>query len=131
MTAPPQLDRTRIEQAFRIIGQYLLDRKTLGEIAIYGGIGAVGEHLAQRWSLRVPHWTQRDFHFALRDPVFLPSDQSVRGIVIVESPPAFRSRLIFTRAEPLQRARFPSGVRRAAVPLEWPPKEIAESDSKS
>jgi hypothetical protein len=32
-----QLDRTKIEEAFRVMGQYLLDRKTLGEIAIYGG----------------------------------------------------------------------------------------------
>src|SRR5262249_34474629 len=32
-----QLDRDKIEEAFRIMGEYLLDRKTLGEIAIYGG----------------------------------------------------------------------------------------------
>ena len=32
-----QLNRAKIEEAFRIIGQYLLDRKILGEIAIYGG----------------------------------------------------------------------------------------------
>lgn len=32
-----QLDRAKIEEAFRIMGQYLLDRKALGEIAIYGG----------------------------------------------------------------------------------------------
>ena len=32
-----RLDRAKIEEAFRIMGQYLLDRKTLGEIAIYGG----------------------------------------------------------------------------------------------
>jgi hypothetical protein len=31
------LDRARIEEAFRIMGQYLLDRQALGEIAIYGG----------------------------------------------------------------------------------------------
>jgi hypothetical protein len=31
------LDRTRIEEAFQTMGQYLLDRKTLGEIAIYEG----------------------------------------------------------------------------------------------
>jgi hypothetical protein len=31
------LDRGRIEEAFRFRGQYLLDRKTLGEIAIYRG----------------------------------------------------------------------------------------------
>jgi hypothetical protein len=33
----PRLGRARIKDAFRIMGQYLLDRKTLGEIAIYGG----------------------------------------------------------------------------------------------
>jgi hypothetical protein len=32
-----QLERAKIEEAFRIMGQYLLDRKALGEIAIYGG----------------------------------------------------------------------------------------------
>jgi hypothetical protein len=37
MSFDQRLDRTRIEQAFRIMGQYLLDRKVLGEIAIYGG----------------------------------------------------------------------------------------------
>ena len=37
MDAPRPLDRAKIEGAFRLVGQYLLDRKTLGEIAIYGG----------------------------------------------------------------------------------------------
>ena len=37
MTERLQIDRAKIEEAFRIMGQYLLDRKTLGEIAIYGG----------------------------------------------------------------------------------------------
>ena len=37
MVGGKQLDRAKIEQAFRIMGQYLLDRKALGEIAIYGG----------------------------------------------------------------------------------------------
>jgi hypothetical protein len=37
MTERKQLDRDIIEEAFRIMGQYLLDRKALGEIAIYGG----------------------------------------------------------------------------------------------
>jgi hypothetical protein len=31
-----QLNRRTIEKAFCVMGQYLLDRKTLGEIAIYG-----------------------------------------------------------------------------------------------
>lgn len=33
----PQLDRPKIEEAFRIMGEYLLDRKAFGEIAVYGG----------------------------------------------------------------------------------------------
>src|SRR5215471_16575565 len=37
MDEPKLLDRETIEKAFRIMGQYLLDRKVLGEIAIYGG----------------------------------------------------------------------------------------------
>jgi hypothetical protein len=31
------LDRAKIEEAFRVMGQFLLDHKALGEIAIYGG----------------------------------------------------------------------------------------------
>jgi hypothetical protein len=84
-------------------------------------IGAAGEHLAQRWGLRVPAWTRRPAHFALEVPVFMPDSRALRGVLIVESPPAFRSRLLFTRAEPLARARFPAGVPRAQVALEWPP----------
>ena len=83
-------------------------------------IGAVGEHLAQRWGLRVPRWTQREEHFALEKPIFSPESGALRGVLIVESPRAFRSRLLFTRAEPLKRARFPAGIDSAAVALEWP-----------
>jgi hypothetical protein len=36
MGEPAQLDRAQMEEAFRIMGQYLLDRKALGEIAVYG-----------------------------------------------------------------------------------------------
>jgi hypothetical protein len=32
-----ELDRAKIEDAFRIMGQYLLERRVLGEIAIYRG----------------------------------------------------------------------------------------------
>src|SRR5580704_230573 len=31
-------------------------------------IGAAGEHLALRWGLRAPDWTQRAVHFALEQP---------------------------------------------------------------
>ena len=89
-------------------------------------IGAAGEHLAQRWRLRVPDWTQRAEHFRLEKPVFLPASPTLRGVLVVESPPAFRSRLLFTSAEPLLRARFPRDAVRARVPLEWPPPDAGE-----
>jgi hypothetical protein len=94
--------------------------EVVGDPRIDAWIGAAGEHLAQRWGLRVPAWTQRPEHFALEEPVFMPDSRALRGVLIVESPPAFRSRLLFTRAEPLARARFPAGVARARVALEWP-----------
>ena len=37
MDEPKLLDRETIKKAFRFMGQYLLDRKALGELAIYGG----------------------------------------------------------------------------------------------
>jgi hypothetical protein len=94
--------------------------EVVGDDTIDAWIGAAGEHLAQRWGLRVPPWTQRPAHFALEEPVFMPDSSALRAILIVESPPAFRSRLLFTRVEPLARARFPTGVARARIALDWP-----------
>jgi hypothetical protein len=96
----------------------------VGNPVIDAWIGAAAEHLAQRWKLRVPEWVNRPIHFALEDPVFMPDSKAMRGILLVESPPAFRSRLLFTRAEPLARARFPAGARRAEVALEWPKIDV-------
>jgi hypothetical protein len=85
-------------------------------------IGATGEHLARRWGLRVPAWTLRPEHSRLTGPRFVPDARSLRGMLIVMSPPAFRSRLLFTVAEPLMRARFPRDARRIEMPLRWPPE---------
>jgi hypothetical protein len=92
----------------------------VGDARIDAWIGAAGEHLAQRWGLRVPAWTLRPEHFALETPVFMPESPALYGVLLVESPPAFRSRLIFTGIEPLARARFPAGAERAKTALEWP-----------
>jgi hypothetical protein len=81
-------------------------------------IGAIGEHLALRWGLKVPKWTTRSMHFALTAPVFMPPSMALRPFLIAESPSAFRSRLIFTMAEPLRRARFPSDVELIRMPWE-------------
>jgi len=122
------VDEFYLDHPDKAVQQRRLDLapEPVGDPLIDAWIGAAGEHLAQRWGLHTPAWTRRPAHFALEEPFFLPRSASLRGVVIVESPPAFRSRLIFTRAEPLARARFPSGVLKAQVPLEWPPREETE-----
>jgi len=103
----------------------------VGDALVDAWIGAAGEHLAQRWGLRVPAWCYRPEHNALEDPHFYPPSRALRGVLIVESPPAFRSRLLFTRVEPLARARFPQGVPRAKVALEWPTREQEPGETLS
>lgn len=83
-------------------------------------IGAAGEHLAQRWRLAVPAWTRRSGHSRLRLPRFVPDCRELAAMLVVASPPAFRSRLLFTIAEPLQRARFPRDEPRVELAVKWP-----------
>lgn len=49
LTEPTPLDKAKIEQAFRLMGQYLLDRKAFGEIAVYRGSAIM---LQFEWRLR-------------------------------------------------------------------------------
>lgn len=69
-------------------------------------LGAIGEHLARRWNLPIPAWTNDPSRF-LRRPYFTTSLEGLKPLLLVESPIAFRRRLIFTEAEPLRRARMP------------------------
>jgi len=85
-------------------------------------LGAMGEHLAQRWDLDPPAWTRDGAYDRLREPVFVPESKALRGYLLVASPSPFRSRLIFTGSEPLQRARFPRGEGEVRIALPWPRK---------
>ena len=49
MARPTLLDKAKIEEAFWLMGQYLLDRKAFGEIAVYGGSAII---LQFEWRLR-------------------------------------------------------------------------------
>jgi hypothetical protein len=119
------MDEFYLDHPDKVAQQGRLDPvpEPLGDALIDAWIGAAGEHLAQRWGLRCPAWTQRPEHFALKKPVFHPQSRALRGVLIVESPPAFRSRLLFTRVEPLDRARFPAGVARARTGLASPQRK--------
>ena len=73
----------------------------------HASLGAIGEHLARRWDLPIPAWTDDPSRF-LRRPYFTTTLEGLKALLIVESPLAFRRRLIFTEAEPLRRARMPT-----------------------
>jgi hypothetical protein len=69
-------------------------------------LGAVAEHLARRWDLEIPSWVEAPHRFLDR-PHFAGGLESLKAILLAESPLAFRRRLIFVEAEPLRRARMP------------------------
>ncbi len=70
-------------------------------------VGAMAEHLARRWGLRIPTWAAGDDR-DVATPWFVGRmGKGLSGMLLVESPVAFRRRRIFTEAEPLRRARMP------------------------
>lgn len=67
-------------------------------------LAAVAEHLAWQYRLPVPGWTQAPRRF-LKRPFYPCGLDSLKAILLVESPTAFRRRLIFVDADPLYRPR--------------------------
>jgi hypothetical protein len=81
----------------------------LGDPRDHAMLGAVSEHLARRWNLpAAPAWTDDSSRF-LHEPHFTTPIENLKAMLLVQSPQAFRRRLIFTEAEPLRRARMPRG----------------------
>ena len=78
----------------------------LPDLQEHASLGAIGEHLARRWNLTIPAWTEDPSRF-LHRPYFTTPIEGLKALLIAESPIAFRRRLIFTEAEPLRRARMP------------------------
>jgi hypothetical protein len=64
---------------------------------------AVGEHLARTYGLQVPQWTE-DHGNGLHEPYFAGGLESLKAILFVESPLAFRRRLLFVSRNALTRA---------------------------
>jgi hypothetical protein len=80
----------------------------LGEERRDAYVGAVGEYLASRWDLRIPPWSDAPWR-EVAEPWFVGMmGKGLSGLLLVESPIAFRRRRIFTEAEPLRRARMPA-----------------------
>ena len=69
-------------------------------------LAAVAEHLARRWDLAIPAWTDNPAR-ALREPYFAGGIEALKPLLLAQSPLAFRKRMIFVEHEPLSRARMP------------------------
>ena len=67
-------------------------------------LAAVAEHLAFRNHLPVPKWVTQPRRF-LKRPFFPGGLESLKATMLVESPSAFRRRMIFVGADPLYRPR--------------------------
>lgn len=84
--------------------------RAIAEVPCYAGrvqdayLGALAEHLAILDRLPAPAWCEEPRRF-LNDPFFSGGLESLKAILLVESPPAFRRRLIFISADALSRPR--------------------------
>jgi hypothetical protein len=68
-------------------------------------VAAVGEHLARSFGLDIPQWTETHGN-ALHEPFFAGGLQSLKGVLVAESPTAFRRRLLFVSRDALSRPRL-------------------------
>jgi hypothetical protein len=66
-------------------------------------LAAVAEHLALRFGLPIPPWSDEPERFLSR-PFFAGAFETLKAILLVESPLAFRRRQIFVSANALSRA---------------------------
>jgi hypothetical protein len=66
-------------------------------------LAATAEHLARCFGLAIPEWSETH-GFALTRPFFAGGLESLKAILTVESPTAFRRRLLFVSKDALSRA---------------------------
>jgi len=68
-------------------------------------VAAVAEHLARVYRLQIPVWSETHGN-GLHEPFFAGGLQSLKGILVAESPTAFRRRLLFVSKDALSRPRM-------------------------
>ena len=92
--APGRLARTAM----------LSEEPPLSEDRTNAYLAAVAEHLAFANHLKVPDWAAAPSRF-LKRPFFPAGLESLKATLLVESPTAFRRRMIFVGSDPLYRPR--------------------------
>jgi hypothetical protein len=70
-------------------------------------LAATAEYLASLFSLAVPAWSEAR-GLALRRPFFAGGIESLKALLTVESPAAFRRRMLFVSKDALSRPRMPA-----------------------
>jgi hypothetical protein len=78
-------------------------------------LAAVAEHLALRFRLDIPDWTENKDRF-LDTPFFAGGLEGLKALLLVESPLAFRRRQVFVSRDALSRPRDPDRARKAGAP---------------
>ena len=68
-------------------------------------VAAVAEHLARVYGLPIPEWSETHGN-GLHEPFFAGGLQSLKGVLVAESPTAFRRRLLFVSKDALSRPRM-------------------------
>ncbi len=68
-------------------------------------LGAAAEHLARCYDLDVPVWAETH-GLSLRRPFFAGGLESLKALLTVESPAAFRRRMLFVSKNALDRPRM-------------------------
>lgn len=67
-------------------------------------IAAVAEHLCRSYGMPIPQWTETHGN-GLHEPFFAGGLESLKAILMAESPTAFRRRLLFVSKDALSRPR--------------------------
>lgn len=99
------LDEFYVEKDAAKRTEMLLDEPALSDNPKSNAyLAAVAEHLSFRYLLTVPEWVLQPERF-LHRPFFPGGLESLKATFLVESPTAFRRRMIFVGADPLSRPR--------------------------
>jgi hypothetical protein len=83
----------------------IMDRPELIDTLRDAYLSAVAEHLAKSYGLEVPEWTEMQGN-GLHDPFFAGGLETLKGVLVAESPTAFRRRLLFVSKDALSRPRL-------------------------
>jgi len=82
-------------------------------------LAATAEHLARCHDLPIPPWSET-CGLALRQPFFAGGLESLKALLTVESPAAFRRRMLFVSKNALDRPRMFAGEADHRTTLEHP-----------